>query len=90
MRRVAKELLAFDTVSLPLALLPSPLARIDARRDGGEWFVLSPRGLRKALERAGWTVVAQTGILRDGSHPGWKNRAGFRGRAIAIRAVNPS
>lgn len=85
-RRVAKELLVLDTVSLPLALLPSPLARIDARRDGGEWFVFNPRGLRKALELAGWTVVAQTGILRDGSHPGWKNRIGARGRACAILA----
>jgi tRNA (mo5U34)-methyltransferase len=87
-RHVANELLVLDTVSLPLSLLLSPLARIDARRDGGEWFVFNPRGLRKALELAGWTAVSQTGILRDGSHPGWKNRAGARGRACAIHAVN--
>ncbi len=86
-RRVSRELLLLDTVSLPLALLPSPLARLDARRDGGEWFVFNPRGLRKAVERAGWTVVAQTGVLADGSHPGWKYRIGARGRACAIRAT---
>lgn len=85
-RRVARELVLLDTVSLPLSLLPSPLARLDARHDGGEWFVFNPRGLRKACELAGWTVVAQTGILRDGSHPGWKERVGVRGRACAILA----
>lgn len=85
-RRVSAQLLLLDTVSLPLSLLPSPLARIDARSDGGEWFVFNPRGLRKAFELAGWTVVAQTAILRDGSHPGWKERAGIRGRACAILA----
>ena len=85
-RRVAKELVVVDTVSLPLSLLPSPLARLDARHDGGEWFVFNPRGLRKACELAGWTIAAQTGILRDGSHPGWKERVGVRGRACAILA----
>jgi SAM-dependent methyltransferase len=89
-RRVARELLLLDTVSLPLTLLPSPLARLDARQDGGEWFVFNPRGLRKAAELSGWTVVAQSGILRDGSHPGWKNRIGIRGRACAMHAVNTS
>jgi tRNA (mo5U34)-methyltransferase len=89
-RRVSKELLLLDTVSLPLALLPSPLARLDARRDGGEWFVFNPRGLRKAVELAGWTIVAQTGALDDGSHPGWKQRIGARGRACAIHAINAS
>lgn len=85
-RRVARELVLLDTVSLPLSFLPAPLARLDARRDGGEWFVFNTRGLRKAVERAGWTVVSQTGVLRDGSHPGWKERAGVRGRACAIAA----
>src|SRR5256885_10891926 len=33
-RRVSKQLLLLDTVSLPLSLVPAPLARLDARRDG--------------------------------------------------------
>ena len=64
-RRVAGQLLVLDTVSMPLDLLPAPLARLDARRDGGEWFVFNRRGLRKALEIAGWRVVSATGILRE-------------------------
>lgn len=85
-RRVAHELLLLDTVSLPLSFLPSPLARIDARRDGGEWFVFNPRGLRKAVELAGWIVDAQTGILADRPGLDWKHRIGVRGRACAVLA----
>ena len=85
-RRVSKQLLVLDTVSVPLSLLPSPLARIDARRDGGEWFVFNPRGFRKAVEMAGWTVEAQTGILADKTRHDWKHRVGLRGRACAILA----
>lgn len=85
-RRVSRELLVLDTVSLPLSFLPSPLARLDARRDGGEWFVFNPRGLRKAVERAGWTVQAQTGVLADKRDLDWKHRVGVRGRACAILA----
>ena len=85
-RRVSGELLLLDTVSVPLSFLPSPLARLDARRDGGEWFVFNPRGLRKAAERAGWTVRAQTGILADKRRQDWKHRVGLRGRACAILA----
>ena len=85
-RSVAKQLLVLDTVSVPLSLLPTPLARLDARRDGGEWFVFNPRGLRKVAELAGWTVERRTGILRD--HylipTGWKHRAGLRGRSSAL------
>lgn len=96
LRRVCRgHLLLLDTVSAPLSLLRSPLARLDARRDGREWFVFNRAGLRKAVEIAGWTVEAQTGILRD--HPGplpeaqrahrsWKWRLGVRGRSCALRA----
>lgn len=86
LRGVSRELLLLDTVSVPLSLLPSPLARLDARRDGGEWFVFNPRGLRKAVELAGWSVQAQTGILADKRGHDWKHRVGLRGRACAILA----
>jgi hypothetical protein len=87
-RRVARQLLLLDTVSAPLTLIPAPLARLDARRDGGEWFVFNPRGMRKAMELAGWSVVAQTRILRDRFFIGtdWKHRAGVRGRSCAMLA----
>src|SRR4029453_4729281 len=50
-------LVLLDTISLPLELLPSPLARLDARRGALEWFVFNRRGLRKALELTGWGVA---------------------------------
>jgi tRNA (mo5U34)-methyltransferase len=82
-------LLLLDTVSLPLTLLPSPLARLDARRDGREWFVFNPRGLRKVVELAGFTVEAETGVLAEKVLPAqrhWKWRTGVRGRSAALRA----
>lgn len=88
-------LLLLDTVSAPLTLLPSPLARLDARRDGREWFVFNERGLRKAVELAGWTVEEQLRV-REGAGPlpeaqrasrSWKYRLGARGRSCALRAV---
>jgi tRNA (mo5U34)-methyltransferase len=82
-------LLLLDTVSLPLTLLPAPLARLDARRDGREWFVFNPRGMRKAVELTGWTVEEQTGILAEHVRPAarrWKWRTGVRGRSCALRA----
>jgi hypothetical protein len=87
-RRVAKQLLLLDTISVPLSLLPAPLARLDARRDGGEWFVFNRRGLGKAVEIAGWHVEAQTGILRERytTTTGWKHRVGIRGRSCAMLA----
>jgi tRNA (mo5U34)-methyltransferase len=90
-RSVCREhLVLLDTVSLPLSLLRSPLARLDARRNAFEYFVFNRRGLAKAVELAGWTVEAQTGILRDhagpGSGPTWGHRFGILGRSCAIRA----
>ena len=90
-RRVCRShLLLLDTVSLPLSLLPSPLARLDARRNAFEHFVFNRRGMRKAVELAGWTVEAQTGILRDHAGPAaadtWGHRLGILGRSCALRA----
>jgi len=83
-------LLLLDTVSLPLSLLPSPIARLDARRNALEHFVFNRRGMRKAVELAGWTVEAQTGILRDHAGPrasdSWGHRLGILGRSGALRA----
>jgi tRNA (mo5U34)-methyltransferase len=97
-RRVCRgHLIVLDTVSRPLDLLPASLARLDARRDGSEWFVFNRRGLRKALDLAGWSVEEATPLLRDRSGPGvvpgelaLRHRAvhavGIRGRSAAIRA----
>src|SRR2546421_11212871 len=87
--RVAKTLLLLDTVSLPLTFLPAPLARLDARHDGREWFVFNPRGLRKVAELAGWRGEEQTGVLAEHVIPAannWEWRAGVRGRSCALRA----
>ena len=89
-------LLLLETVSLPLELLPAPLARLDARHDGREWFVFNRRGLRKTAELAGWEVEEQSGVLRDRAGPlpeaqkasrSWKYRLGVRRRSCALRAA---
>lgn len=89
-------LLLLETVSLPLEAFPAPLARLDGRRDGREWFVFNRRGLRKAVELAGWEIEEQTGLLRDRAGPrpdaqrasrSWKYRSGMRGRSCAVRAA---
>ena len=97
-RRVCRgHLILLETVSGPLELLPAPLARLDARRDGSEWFVFNRRGLRKALHLAGWLVEETTPLLRDRAGPGVGPRElaprpramhafGVRGRSAAIRA----
>jgi tRNA (mo5U34)-methyltransferase len=97
-RRVCRgHLILLDTVSRPLDLIPAPLTRLDARRDGSEWFVFNRRGLRKALELAGWVVDEATPLLRDRPGPGVGRREltlrrramhtlGIRGRSVAIRA----
>ena len=97
MRRVCREhLLVLETISWPLALIPAPLARLDARRDGREWFIFNRLGLRKAVELAGWTVEEQTGTLRESAGPlsaaqeasrSLKHRLGARGRSCALRAA---
>jgi tRNA (mo5U34)-methyltransferase len=96
-RRVCRgHLILLDTVSRPLELIPAPLARLDARRDGSEWFVFNRRGLRKALELTGWVVEKTTPRLRDRPGPGVgrgelalrrpMHALGLRGRSAAIRA----
>jgi tRNA (mo5U34)-methyltransferase len=96
-RRVCRgQLIVLDTVSRPLELLRAPLARLNARRDGSEWFVFNRRGLRTALELTGWTVEVATPVLRDHAGPGVGSREraltlpmramGIRGRSTAIRA----
>lgn len=95
-RRVCRgHLLLLETVSLPLELLPAPLARLDARHDGREWFVFNRRGLSKAAELAGWEVEEQSGVLREKAGPlpeaqrasrSWRYRLGIRGRSCALRA----
>jgi tRNA (mo5U34)-methyltransferase len=97
MRRVCSgHLVLLETVSWPLALIPAPVARLDARRDGREWFVFNRRGLSKAVELASWTVEEQTGTLRDHAGPlpvaqrasrSLKYRLGARGRSCALRAA---
>jgi tRNA (mo5U34)-methyltransferase len=97
-RRVCRgSLIVLDTVSRPLSLLRAPVARLDARRDGFEYFVFNRRGLAHAIELAGFEVEAGTGILRDGVGPAGEGtkaplrarlmqRAAFRGRSVAVRA----
>jgi hypothetical protein len=86
-----------ETVSRALSLVPSPVARLDARRHGSEWFVFNRRGLRKALELAGLVVEEATPIFRDRYGPPPEDEPiplaaramyllGTRGRSAALRA----
>jgi tRNA (mo5U34)-methyltransferase len=92
-------LLLLDTVSVPLTLVPAPVARLDARRDGREFFVFNRRGLVQALRLTGWHVEAVSEVIRDHPGPGAEGNAarpsrvtrllhatGVRGRSIAVRA----
>ena len=89
-RRVCRgQVILLDTISRPLEFLPAPLARLDARRDGSEWFVLNRRGLRKALELAGWTVEATTPVLRDRPGPAFGPRQLAPVSRAALRARPP-
>src|SRR4051794_21044916 len=65
-RRVCRgHLILLETVSRPLDVLPAPLARLDARRDGSDWFVFNRRGMRKVLRLAGWVLEETTPLLHD-------------------------
>lgn len=90
-------LVLLDTVSRPLSLIPSPVARLDARRDGRECFVFNRRGLARAVRLAGFEIEAVTPIVRDRyapRRPGDRVRLGaqamcalgLRGRSVALRA----
>jgi len=101
-RRVCRgSVIVLETVSGPLSLLPSPLARLDARRDGREWFVFNRRGLRKVLELARFQVEAESPILRDHAGPAVKEHGlpaatralyalRLRGLSAAVRATSTS
>ena len=83
-------LLLLDTVSLPLSLLPSPLARLDARRGHLEWFVFNRRGLSHVAELAGFEVEAATRVFRDTAGPAvasssLRHTLGLLGRSAAVR-----
>ena len=69
-RRVCRgHLLLLETLSVPLDRLRAPVARLDARRDGREFFVFNRRGLAKALEVTGWHIEAVSGVIRDHAGP---------------------
>jgi tRNA (mo5U34)-methyltransferase len=87
---------ALDTVSAPLSMLPAPLARLDARRGHSEWFVFNRTGLAKAVALAGFEVEAVTRILRDRPGPAVareplpagrraRHAIGLLGRSAAVR-----
>jgi len=101
-RRVCRgSLIVLETISGPLSLLPGPVARLDARRDGREWFVFNRRGLRKALELAGFEVEEESRIIRDQAGPAVEERGlpplvralyalRLRGLSVAVRATSTS
>jgi tRNA (mo5U34)-methyltransferase len=101
-RRVCRgSLIVLETLSGPLSLLPGSLARLDARRDGREWFVFNRRGLRKALELTGFEVADESAIVRDRAGPSvveqglpLRFRALYalrlRGLSVAVRATSTS
>ncbi len=99
MRRVCRgALIVLDTVSLPLTLLPAPLARLNARRGYTERFVFNRSGLAQAVRLGGFRIETMTPLLRD--HPGpaversglaaslrLRHAVGVLGRSAAVRGV---
>ena len=79
-------LLLLDTVSRPLSFIPSPVARLDARRDGRERFVFNRRGLRKALELAGLQAEKLDADLPRPLRPAQAGRAARARRPRPLRA----
>jgi tRNA (mo5U34)-methyltransferase len=88
-------LILLDTISLPLSLLPAPLARLNARRGALEWFVFNRRGLEQVLRLAGFEPEAESGIIRDRAGPSVTRQSpraklahglGILGRSLVIRA----
>jgi tRNA (mo5U34)-methyltransferase len=88
--------IVLETVSLPLCALPSPVARLNARRDGHEWFVFNRAGLVRAMKLSGFEVEAVSRPFRDHPGPGIDLRslplktrllhaAGARGVSVALR-----
>jgi SAM-dependent methyltransferase len=88
--------IVLETVSLPLCALPSPIARLNARRDGHEWFVFNRAGLVRAMKLGGFEVDAVTRPFRDHPGPGTDVRrlspqsrlmhaTGVRGMSVAVR-----
>jgi tRNA (mo5U34)-methyltransferase len=101
-RRVCRgSLIVLETVSGPLSLVPAPLARLDARHDGREWFVFNRRALLKALELTGFEVEDESPIVRDRAGPAVAERGlplrtralyalRLRGLSVAVRATSTS
>ena len=80
--------IVLETVSLPLCALPSPLARLNARRDGHEWFVFNRSGLVRAMKLSGFEVDAVTRPFRDHPGPGIDvRRLGLRTRLLHATGV---
>jgi tRNA (mo5U34)-methyltransferase len=89
--------IVLDTISVPLSLVPAPVARLSARRGYLEWFVFNRRGIQRALQLTGFQVEATTPILADAAGPGFDPRSmpplrraqhalGLLGRSAAVRA----
>ncbi len=96
-RRVCSgTVIILDQVSLPLSLLPRPLARVAARPGYQEWFMFNRRGFERALDATGFDVEGTSGFLWDRPGPGVRRAAfpltmrlrhalGLAGVSLALR-----